>query len=115
MRIDDTAVHEALREDLENAVIHANYYDRRGLVIEKKKDEIIISNQGGLRISIDEAVNGVISDPRNTNLFKMFSLVNIGERAGSGLHSIYSIWKSSNMKKLVLAEVFNPDRRTLNL
>ena len=30
-RIDDTPLHKALREALANALIHADYYDRRGL------------------------------------------------------------------------------------
>ena len=34
-RIDDTPMHKALREALANALIHADYYDRRGLVIQK--------------------------------------------------------------------------------
>ena len=34
-RIDDTPLHKALREALANALIHADYYDRRGLVIQK--------------------------------------------------------------------------------
>jgi predicted HTH transcriptional regulator len=42
-REDETDVHKALREVLANALIHADYYGRRGIVIEKKRNEIKIS------------------------------------------------------------------------
>lgn len=114
-RIDDTPVHEALREALANAMIHANYYDRQGLVIEKKKDSIVFANPGGMRITIAEAVNGGISDPRNATLIKMFSLVGIGERAGSGLPNIHAVWKNQDWETPKLQEQFNPDRTILSL
>ena len=30
-------------------------------------------------------MSGGISDPRNENIFKMFNLIGVGERAGSGV------------------------------
>ena len=47
MRIDDTPVHKAVREALINTLIHANYYERRGLVIIKKLRSYDFSNQEG--------------------------------------------------------------------
>ncbi|WP_413854373.1 winged helix-turn-helix transcriptional regulator [Candidatus Ruminimicrobium bovinum] len=115
-RIDDTPLHKILREAVANALLHSNYYERRGIVIEKKfNKEFIISNPGGLRISKSEAISGGISDPRNETLVKMFSLLNIGERAGSGLHSIYTVLKKENNLIPVLEEQFNPDRTTLKI
>lgn len=32
------------------------------------------------------------SDPRNKSLMKMFNLINIGERAGSGVSNIFNVW-----------------------
>lgn len=114
-RIDDTPVHEALREALANSLIHANYYDRRGLVIEKNRDKIVIANPGGLRLSIADAISGGVSDPRNTTLIKMFNLINIGERAGSGLPSIHHVWEEQGFETPILEEKFNPDRTILSL
>jgi predicted HTH transcriptional regulator len=114
-RIDDTPIHEAIREAVTNALIHSNYYERRGLVFEKTLDGITISNPGTMRISVDEAVSGGVSDPRNANIFKMFSLVGIGERAGSGLYSIHSVWHENGLDAPTLVEQFNPDRTILKL
>lgn len=90
--IDDSPLHKALREALANALIHADYYDRRGLVIQKWPDKIRIANPGAFRINVQEALVGGISDPRNESLIKMFNLINVGERAGSGLPSIRTVW-----------------------
>lgn len=109
-RIDDTSAHEALREALANALIHADYNGRRGVVIEKFKDRLEISNPGTLRLTSDEAMEGGISDPRNSNIFKMFVLVNVGERIGSGLQNIRYVWNSLNLPVPNIEERFSPDR-----
>lgn len=114
-RIDDTPVHKALREALANCLINADYYGRQGVVIVKERSQIVLSNPGGFRIDIEAAKSGGISDPRNAALIKMFNLVNIGERAGSGIPNIYSVWKKQGWKLPVLSESYDPDRITLSL
>ena len=114
-RIDDTPVHGALREALANCLINADYYGTRGLVIIKSKDEITISNPGGFRIDINEAKSGGVSDPRNGALIKMFNLINIGERACSGIPNIYSVWHTQGWQEPTITESFAPERITLTL
>lgn len=114
-RIDDTPVHKALREALANCLINADYYGRQGVVIVKERNQIALSNPGGFRIDIEAAKSGGVSDPRNAALIKMFNLVNIGERAGSGIPNIYSVWKKQGWKLPVLSESYDPDRITLSL
>jgi len=114
-RIDDTSMHEALREALANALIHANYYGRRGIVIHRRPNFITIANPGGMRISIEDAVLGGLSDPRNPTLIKLFNLIDIGERAGSGLPNIFAVWNSQNWPEPILEEQFDPERTILSL
>lgn len=114
-RIDDTPLHKALREALANALIHADYYDRRSLVIQKWPDKIRIANPGAFRINVQEALVGGVSDPRNELLIKMFNLINVGERAGSGLPSIRTVWQEQGWQEPEIVESFNPDRTTLLL
>jgi predicted HTH transcriptional regulator len=113
-RIDETPVHKALREALANALIHADYYERQGLVIHQYPQNITISNPGSFRISIGDAASG-LSDPRNYTLVKMFNLLGIGERAGSGIPSIYAVWENQGWKAPVIEERFKPDRTVLSL
>ncbi len=114
-RIDDTPVHKALREALANCLINADYYGRQGLVIIKKKDVITFSNPGGFRIDVETAKSGGVSDPRNSTLIKMFNLIDVGERAGSGIPNIFSVWKKQGWYAPVISESFEPDRITLSL
>lgn len=115
MRVDDTPVHQALREALANCLVNADYYGRRGVVIIKREEQITFSNPGGFRIEIDAAKSGGISDPRNSVLLKMFNLINIGERAGSGIPNIFSVWAKQGWTEPVIKEVFEPERTTLIL
>ena len=114
-RIDDTPVHKALREALANALINADYHGRKGIVIKKRLDIIEVSNPGGFRVDIEDAKCGGVSDPRNTTLIKMFNLINIGERAGSGIPNIYDVWKKQGWYMPEISEEFNPDRIVLSL
>jgi len=114
-RIDDTPVHKALREALANCVTNADFYGQRGLVIKNNHDEIILENPGGFRVSLNEALSGGVSSPRNSVIMKMFSLLDIGERAGSGIPLIYQAWKSQNWDAPTYSEQFEPDRIILRL
>lgn len=114
-RVDETPVHTALREALANCLINADYYGSRGLVIVRKKERITLSNPGSFRIALEDARSGGISDPRNTALMKMFNLINVGERAGSGIPSIFSVWKKRGWAEPVLTEELAPERITLSL
>ena len=114
-RKDDTNVHLALREALANSLIHADYYGEQGIVIEKDELFFRFSNPGTLRISIEQAMRGGISDPRNPLLFKMFNLLGVGERAGSGIEEIRNAWEEQNWKVPDLREEFSPDRTVLTL
>lgn len=115
IRQDDTRVHEAVREAVANALIHADYRLPRGIVIEKGKTYFKFSNPGNLRITREEALKGGISDPRNENIFKMFNLLGIGERAGSGLENIQIAWKEQEWLAPDLEEEYDPDRIILTL
>ena len=57
VRVDDTPIHQALREALANCLVNADYYGRRGVVIIKREEQIIFSNPGGFRIEIDTLKN----------------------------------------------------------
>jgi predicted HTH transcriptional regulator len=115
IRVDDTPVHQALREALANCLVNADYYGRQGIVVIKKKEEITFSNPGGFRIEIDAAKSGGVSDPRNGAMLKMFNLINIGERAGSGIPNIMSIWGQKNWIEPMIVQSLEPERTTLTL
>ncbi len=109
-RVDDTPIHRSLRECLANALIHADYYGRRGVVIEKKPGQMVFSNPGTFRIDVQEAIAGGVSDARNARIFNMFSLINVGERSGTGICDVFSTWKANGLTKPRITETLDPDR-----
>ena len=114
-RIDDTEMHKALREALCNTLSNADYYGTRGIVIKKYKDRIEFSNPGSMRISIEEAFAGGNTDPRNETILKIFSLIKIGERAGTGIQTILHVINMFGYSKPIIEESFNPDRTKLTI
>ncbi|MGN0310437.1 MAG: RNA-binding domain-containing protein [Bacteroides sp.] len=92
-RVDDTPLHKVLREAMVNTLSNADYTGRRGVVITKNKDGFTFANPGNMRISKKEAIEGGVSDPRNSTILKFFSLIRFGERAGSGLNGIMYVWR----------------------
>ena len=58
---------------------------------------------------------GVESDPLNKSLMKKFNLINIGERAGSGVPNIFNVWNEEGFVEPEIEERFDPDRTILTL
>lgn len=114
-RIDDTPVHKALREALANCLVNADFYGVRGVVIKKEVDKLVLENPGYIRTGKGQMRLGGISDPRNKTLLKMFNLINIGERAGSGVPNIFNVWEDQGWVEPVIEEQFAPDRTILTL
>jgi predicted HTH transcriptional regulator len=46
---------------------------------------------------------------------KMFNLIGIGERAGSGIPDIYQVWEDEGWTEPKIEERYNPDRTILTL
>ena len=111
-RIDDTPQHKAVREALANCLVNADYYGRGGVVILKHRDRLVFENPGTIRIGKALMLEGGHSDPRNSVIIKMFSMLHIGERAGSGIHRIISAWSSAGYDAPQIAERIGEFERT---
>ena len=115
LRINETKVHKALRELLANALIHADYHGRRGIVIEKHYDTITFRNPGCMRLSRELAIAGGNSDARNTRIFNIFALIDVGERSGMGLSNFYSVWDEFGYERPTIEELHEPDQTVLTV
>jgi predicted HTH transcriptional regulator len=103
-RIEETPVHEALREALVNTLIHADYSGSCSILVVKRPDLFGFRNPGLMRVPKAEAIRGGVSDCRNRNLQKMFQLIGLGEQAGSGFLKIYRNWQLQHWREPVLEE-----------
>lgn len=93
-RDDDTPLHKTVREATVNMLANADFYGRRGVVVQKSAGGFKFANPGSMRVSLNEALQDSASDPRNGVMMKMLAMVEYGERAGSGLQGIFKTWQS---------------------
>ncbi|MEY3273517.1 MAG: hypothetical protein RLZZ341_2423, partial [Pseudomonadota bacterium] len=115
VRRDDSPAHEALREALVNALIHADYAGVGGVVVERHPDGFVLENPGTLLVSLDQYRVGGVSECRNKALQQMFLMIGGGERAGSGADKIRSGWASRSWRAPWITERAQPDRVRLTL
>ena len=114
-RIDETPLHDALRELLLNALVHADHYGRQGIVIIKAKDFYSFSNPGDIRIGLKVALSGGVSDSRNSVIMKMFALIDKVERAGMGIPQAIDSWQELLSITPHYQVTYNPERTTVRL
>lgn len=114
-RKEETSVHVAIREALANALIHADYQGQGGVVIEKYPDRFELSNPGSLLISLDQVLRGGVSECRNKFLQRMFTMIGVAEKAGSGVDKIKKGWLSQHWRSPIIREQSCPDRVTWTL
>jgi ATP-dependent DNA helicase RecG len=103
-RLEETHVHEALREALVNALVHADHQSSRPITVIKRRDAFIFDNPGRLRIPKEQLYQGGVTDPRNPNLQKMFQMLGLGEKAGSGFQKILRAWREQHWMIPLVAE-----------
>ena len=115
VRVDDTPQHEAVREGLTNALVHADYYGRTGVVAVRRPSSIEFSNPGCLRLPAEVVEGGGVSDPRNKTLMTMFNLIGRGDKAGSGFDVFRRAAEYARVEGPEIEEAFEPDRTKLIL
>ena len=103
-RQDDSTAHEAVREALANAIIHADYLLDGGIQIFKRPNELMLVNAGSLLLTQKEIFEGGNSRCRNRNLQKMFKLAGIVDEAGTGVDKITRGWFDQFLSVPSLAE-----------
>ena len=114
-RVDDTPVHEALREALTNLMIHADFTGRMSLYVVKRQDMFGFRNPGLMRLPPELAVVGGNSDCRNRRLQTMFQQVGYGDHAGSGVPKIYRNWAGQHWRLPVLRQQTEPEQTLMEL
>ncbi len=114
---EDTPLHKAVREATVNMLANADFYGRRGVVVQKGANGFRFANPGSMRVSLTEAIQDSASDPRNGVMMKMLAMIKYGERAGSGLQGIFKTWQSVYhcAPKLEVTTSGGVDRTTLTL
>lgn len=110
VRQDETPIHDAVREALVNCLVNTDFYEPRGVVIEKYPNRIILQNPGTIIVGKKQMLKGGLSEPRNNTLMKMFHLIGYGERAGSDVPDIFAAWNNAGPADPSVEEEFGSGR-----
>jgi predicted HTH transcriptional regulator len=103
-RRDESPQHEALREAMVNALIHADYLASGGVRIFRLSNGFEFNNPGLLRLPAEQIRAGGKSDCRNPSLQQMFQMIGAGEKAGSGFPKILQAWREQHWRAPALEE-----------
>jgi predicted HTH transcriptional regulator len=74
---------------------------------------------GKILLGVAETEKGLaivgVSDPRNPTIFKMFALIDIGERSGSGVFNLVTLWSKMGWESPFLESNFETERSVLHI
>ena len=115
IRIDDTAVHKAVREAAVNMIIHADYHSTGVLKVIKYEDGFLFSNPGNLKLPVQAIYEGGHSVARNPKIQNMFRMIGLGDNIGSGFPTILNAWGAENWRKPDLSQNENLHQVELRL
>lgn len=115
IRRDETPAHVAIREALINLCIHADYTENASLVVRHNANEFIFSNPGTMLVSKEQYYMGGESVCRNKSLQKMFAMLGVAEKAGSGTDKIMKGWRESNWRAPKIDIKQEPDKVVLSM
>ena len=108
-------IKRAVIEALVNAISNQNYLALPGLTIKKSSMSIKFTNSGDVLPGVEQAKRGGISEPRNANIMNYLRIIQVADRAGAGVPSIFDTFKSYNFPEPELSVKNNPLRTELNL
>ena len=92
-----TKVFLTVREAFINALFNADYSlpDAVRIIFDYRR--IVIYNSGSMRIDLPLALAGGHSNPRNTLISSLFRRLRLGDKAGSGIPTMFANMKDLNM------------------
>lgn len=108
-------VRAAVREALANCLVNADYCGGGALTVVRSGNTLTMTNPGHFRIGVASAKSGGLSDPRNGAMSEMFRLIDVGERVGGGIPTIFRVWRERGWAEPTITQSFAPDRTTLSL
>lgn len=108
-------VTESINEAMVNALVHAWYGAAATVRVVVRPQTVLVTNSGSMLVDRAVAIAGGGSEPRNPTLLKIFTLIGAGDRAGSGLYRIWSVWNHLYSETPCLTERYNPSVVSLEL
>lgn len=115
IRKEETPAHVALREALTNLCVHPDFTVNASLLVKHELHRFVFSNPGTMLVSRNQYYTGGESVCRNKSLQKMFSMLGVAEKAGSGTDKIMKGWREANWRSPNIEELQAPDKVVLTM
>ncbi|MFP7735696.1 ATP-binding protein [Priestia aryabhattai] len=109
------SIASSLTEVLINMLIHADYNGEGGVILEKQPTYYVFSNPGLLLAPSDSVFSHTVSQLRNPNIVKLFSLLGLCERSGSGLKKVKQNWSLHHYKMPAIDQDISMHRTVVTL
>ena len=94
-------VYLAVQEAILNAIFNADYFLPNSVRIVFDYRSITVENAGSLRIPLTLALKGGHSDPRNNGVASIFRNINLGDKAGTGIPTMFlNLREVKNLKPI---------------
>lgn len=74
-----------------------------------------VKEENNVRVAKEVAIEGGTTDARNSRIFNIFALIDVGERSGMGLSNLYSTWAELGYDRPELEESHEPDQTILKV
>ena len=110
-----TPAHIAVREALTNLCVHPDFTVNASLLVKHELHRFVFSNPGTMLVSREQYYTGGESVCRNKSLQKMFSMLGVAEKAGSGTDKIMKGWREANWRSPNIEEQQAPDKVVLTM
>lgn len=115
IRKEETPAHIAVREALTNLCVHPDFSVNASLLVKHELHRFVFSNPGTMLVSREQYYTGGESVCRNKSLQKMFSMLGVAEKAGSGTDKIMKGWREANWRSPNIEELQAPDKVVLTM
>ena len=115
IRKEETPAHIAVREALTNLCVHPDFTVNASLLVKHELHRFVFSNPGTMLVSREQYYTGGESVCRNKSLQKMFSMLGVAEKAGSGTDKIMKGWREANWRSPNIEELQTPDKVVLTM
>lgn len=106
-------IQRSVIEGLVNAITNCDFSSLPGIVIKKTYENITFLNSGDIPVGVKQAISGGVTNPLNKNIMNYFRLLQVSDRAGSGVPSIFEMCRSYGFLTPNLSVENDPKRTVL--
>lgn len=95
---------ETVKEALANAFCNHSFQLNGSLTIRRLPNALELENNGKMLVSVSRALLGGVSIPRNVMIMNVFRVLNIADKAGTGILKMNECLKENHFPNLIIKE-----------